>query len=321
MGTRDSRLGWASLGVGMDKYTKIARLGEGTYGVVYKAQNKQSGAVVALKRIRLSNEETGVPCTAIREIALLKELKHANIVELKDVLHSDKKLTLVFEFADMDLKQYVDSIGGGLEVATVKTLLLRLLKGLAHCHDRRVLHRDLKPPNLLISSVAHVLKIADFGLARTFGLPVRAYSSDVVTLWYRAPDILLGSSTYTTSIDIWSAGCIFAEMLTGSPLFAGTSPQDQLEAIFALALPEPELPSDAAAWTALGEAGIALLPSDPPQVGALELAVPGLDPAGYDLLSLMLIPNPDARVSAADALLHPFLVDAVDPTADQSSSS
>ena len=287
--------------------------------------------------VRLSNEETGVPCTAIREIALLKELKHANIVELKDVLHSDKKLTLVFEFADMDLKQYMDSIGGGLEVATVKTLLLQLLKGLAHCHDRRVLHRDLKPPNLLISSVAHVLKIADFGLARTFGLPVRAYSSDVVTLWYRAPDILLGSSTYTTSIDIWSAGCIFAEMLTGSPLFAGTSPQDQLEAIFALVLPppshdqdqagielaltEPELPSDAAAWTALGEAGIALLPSDPTQVGALELAVPGLDPAGYDLLSLMLIPNPDARVSAADALLHPFLVDAVDPTADQSSSS
>merc|ERR1711991_1272294 len=160
MGTRDSRLGWASPGVGMDKYTKIARLGEGTYGVVYKAQNKQSGAVVALKRIRLSNEETGVPCTAIREIALLKELKHANIVELKDVLHSDKKLTLVFEFADMDLKQYMDSIGGGLEVATVKTLLLQLL----------------------------------YGLARTFGLPVRAYSSDVVTLWYRAPDILLGSS-------------------------------------------------------------------------------------------------------------------------------
>merc|ERR1711916_110909 len=154
MGTRDSRLGWASPGVGMDKYTKITRLGEGTYGVVYKAQNKQSGAVVALKRIRLSNEETGVPCTAIREIALLKELKHANIVELKDVLHSDKKLTLVFEFADMDLKQYMDSIGGGLEVATVKTLLLQLLKGLAHCHDRRVLHRDLKPPNLLISSVA-----------------------------------------------------------------------------------------------------------------------------------------------------------------------
>merc|ERR1711991_802555 len=104
MGTRDSRLGWASPGVGMDKYTKIARLGEGTYGVVYKAQNKQSGAVVALKRIRLSNEETGVPCTAIREIALLEELK--------DVLHSDKKLTLVFEFADMDLKQYMDSIGG-----------------------------------------------------------------------------------------------------------------------------------------------------------------------------------------------------------------
>merc|ERR1712065_28914 len=319
MGTRDSRLGWASLGVGMDKYTKIARLGEGTYGVVYKAQNKQSGAVVALKRIRLSNEETGVPCTAIREIALLKELKHANIVELKDVLHSDKKLTLVFEFADMDLKQYMDSIGGGLEVATVKTLLLQLLKGLAHCHDRRVLHRDLKPPNLLISSVAHVLKIADFGLARTFGLPVRAYSSDVVTLWYRAPDILLGSSTYTTSIDIWSAGCIFAEMLTGSPLFAGTSPQDQLEAIFALVLPHPSHDQD--------QAGIELaltepeLPSDPPQVGALELAVPGLDPAGYDLLSLMLIPNPDARVSAADALLHPFLVDAVDPTADQSSSS
>merc|ERR1711991_1276120 len=119
MGTRDSSwVGRHPVLVWMEKYTKIARLGEGTYGVVYKAQNKQSGAVVALKRIRLSNEETGVPCTAIREIALLKELKHPNIVELRDVLHSDKKLTLVFEFADMDLKQYMDSIGGGLEVAT-----------------------------------------------------------------------------------------------------------------------------------------------------------------------------------------------------------
>ncbi|KND04733.1 CMGC/CDK/CDK5 protein kinase, variant [Spizellomyces punctatus DAOM BR117] len=198
----------------MEKYQKIEKLGEGTYGIVYKAQNKDTGDIVALKRIRLDNEEEGVPCTAIREISLLKELKHSNIVRLYDVIHTEKKLTLVFEYLDSDLKKFLDAYGGDIDVPTLKHLLYQLLKGIAFCHEHRVLHRDLKPQNLLINKKLE-LKLADFGLARAFGIPVRSYSHEVVTLWYRAPDVLMGSRQYSTSIDLWSAGCIMAEMASG----------------------------------------------------------------------------------------------------------
>lgn len=137
-----------------------------------------------------------------------------------DVLHSEKKLTLVFECLDTDLKKLIDGNGGDLDMVTVKTLMYQLLRGVAFCHEHRVLHRDLKPQNLLINKVClsgsliyvkkMELKLADFGLARAFGIPVRSYSHEVVTLWYRAPDVLLGSNHYATSIDLWSAGCIFA---------------------------------------------------------------------------------------------------------------
>jgi cyclin-dependent kinase len=186
----------------MDKYQKIEKLGEGTYGIVYKAQNRATQMVVALKRIRIDSEEEGVPCTAIREISLLKELKHPNIVRLFDVIHTEKKLTLVFEFLDSDLKKFLDSNDGEISTDVVRSLLQQLLRGIAYCHTNRVLHRDLKPQNLLINKKLE-LKLADFGLARAFGIPVRGYSHEVVTLWYRAPDVLLGSRQYSTSIDIW----------------------------------------------------------------------------------------------------------------------
>lgn len=166
---------------------------------------------MALKEIHLDAEE-GTPSTAIREISLMKELKHPNIVRLYDVIHTESKLMLVFEFMDLDLKKYMDMHGdrGALEPAVVRSFMWQLLKGTAFCHDNRVLHRDLKPQNLLINKKGE-LKLADFGLARAFGIPVNTFSNEVVTLWYRAPDVLLGSRTYSTSIDVWSAGCIMAE--------------------------------------------------------------------------------------------------------------
>lgn len=145
----------------------------------------------------------------------MKELKHPNIVRLYDVIHTESKLMLVFEFMDLDLKKYMDSHGerGALEPAVVRSFMWQLLKGTAFCHDNRVLHRDLKPQNLLINKKGE-LKLADFGLARAFGIPVNTFSNEVVTLWYRAPDVLLGSRTYSTSIDVWSAGCIMAELVS-----------------------------------------------------------------------------------------------------------
>lgn len=206
----------------------MERVGEGTYGVVYKAQDKKTGELLALKKIRLEAADEGIPSTAIREISLLKQLQHPNIVRLYDVVHTEKKLTLVFEFLDQDLKKFLDACGeNGLEAYTIKSFLYQLLQGIAYCHQHRVLHRDLKPQNLLINMEGE-LKLADFGLARAFGIPVRNYTHEVVTLWYRAPDVLMGSRKYSTQVDIWSVGCIFAEMVNGRPLFPGASEADQV---------------------------------------------------------------------------------------------
>jgi len=287
----------------MEAYQKIDKLGEGTYGIVYKAKNRETGQIVALKRIRLDSEEEGVPCTAIREISLLKELSHPNVVSLYDVIHTEKKLTLVFEFLDQDLKKYIDDNGGRVEPAVVKSFLYQLINGVGYCHLHRVLHRDLKPQNLLIN-VAGELKLADFGLARAFGIPVRSYSHEVVTLWYRAPDVLMGSRKYSTPIDIWSAGCIFAEMVTGRPLFPGANVQDELLRIFKV-LGTPNTTD----WPEVAElpefdASFPTYPHVPfPQF------IGGLDDDGYDLMERMVRYQPEQRITCEDALAHPYFKD------------
>ncbi|RXG62163.1 Cyclin-dependent-like kinase 5 [Armadillidium vulgare] len=218
----------------MQKYEKLEKIGEGTYGTVFKAKNRETQEIVALKRVRLDDDDEGVPSSALREICLLKELKHKNIVRLHDVLHSERKLTLVFEHCDQDLKKYFDSLNGEIDPDIVKAFMFQLLRGLEFCHSKNVLHRDLKPQNLLINKNGE-LKLADFGLARAFGIPVRCYSAEVVTLWYRPPDVLFGAKIYNTSIDMWSAGCIFAELANaGRPLFPGSDVDDQLKRIFKL---------------------------------------------------------------------------------------
>jgi cyclin-dependent kinase 2 len=283
----------------MDRYLRLDKIGEGTYGVVYKAKDMQTGEFVALKKIRLEQEDEGVPSTAIREISILKELRHKNIVLFMDVIHQDNRLYLVFEFLDQDLKRYMDSVVS-LAPMVVKSYLYQLINGIAYCHNHRVLHRDLKPQNLLIDRHGN-LKLADFGLARAFGIPVRHYTHEVVTLWYRAPEILLGARKYSTPVDIWSIGCIFAEMVLRAPLFPGDSEIDQLHRIFqALGTP-----SDAV-WP-----GVSELPDFKPtfpnwprrNIGE---KVPRLEPLGQDLLASMLTYDPDKRVTALNALKHPY---------------
>lgn len=305
----------------MERYQKLEKIGEGTYGVVYKAKDRKTGKIIALKRIRLEAEDEGIPSTAIREISLLKELRHPNIVRyiikyfsssstnfllfflrLFDVVHAERKLTLVFEYLDQDLKKYLDVCEGGLDLAIVKSFLYQLLTGVAYCHHHRVLHRDLKPQNLLINREGD-LKLADFGLARAFGIPVRSYTHEVVTLWYRAPDVLLGSRKYSTPVDIWSIGCIFAEMVNGTPLFKGTSEETQLDTIFRhlgtpneLSFPGinelPEWRND--------------FPNYPPPEGGISSLCPKLDSQGVKLLESMLEYDPSKRITAPMALKHEF---------------
>jgi len=302
----------------MDNFQKIEKIGEGTYGIVYKARDKVTQQFVALKKIRLETESEGVPSTAIREISLLKELEHPAIVQLLDVVHSDQKLYLVFEFLDKDLKKFMDDYAAvqrlagvtdphlGLPEDLVKSYLRQLLEGISYCHKHRVLHRDLKPQNLLIDSHG-AIKLADFGLARAFGLPVRSYTHEVVTLWYRAPEILLGSKFYSCSVDTWSLGCIAAEMISRRPLFPGDSEIDQLFRIFrSLGTPTEAL------WP-----GVSSLPDYKPVFprwepqGITQVLPLTLAPGGHDLLTQLLEYNPDRRISAKAALEHEYLAEAV----------
>lgn len=200
--------------------------------MVYKAQNTQTGEYVAIKKIRLEKEEDGVPSTAIREISLLKNLKHPNVVELKEVLFSQEQLYLVFEYLEYDLKKYMKKVNSALPAAQTQSFLYQLLQSLVFLHSNRIFHRDLKPQNLLISDDGKTIKLADFGLARAFGLPIKTYTHEVVTLWYRCPEILLSQKHYSLGVDLWSTGCIFAEMAQKKPLFMGDSEIDQIFKIF-----------------------------------------------------------------------------------------
>lgn len=289
----------------MDRYEKVEKIGEGTYGVVYRARDRNTGMTIALKKIRLEQEEEGVPSTAIREISLLKELQHNNVVRLQDVVHSDKKLYLVFEYLDLDLKKHMDSHPAfGTDHQLVKYYLYQMLQGIAYCHSHRVLHRDLKPQNLLLDRQNNSLKLADFGLARAFGIPVRAYTHEVVTLWYRAPEILLGAKHYSTPVDVWSLGCIFAEMINMKPLFPGDSEIDELFKIFRV-LGTP----NEGTWPGVSQ--FADFKDTFPKWDCIPWRdmVPSLEPLGLDLLSQMLRYEPQKRITARAAVQHPYFSD------------
>ena len=287
----------------LDKYVKLDKVGEGTYGVVYKCQNKNTKDYVALKKLRLENEDEGIPSTAMREISILKQMKHPNIVKLVDLIHGDKKLYLVFEFMDYDLKKFLDMNGGPLPPQLVKSYLYQITSAIRYCHSKRILHRDLKPQNLLIDK-SGVIKLADFGLARAFGVPIKTLTHEVLTLWYRAPEILLGQKEYSTPVDIWSLGLIFFEMAHRKPLFAGDSEIDQIFKIFQM----HGTPNEKT-WP-----GITKLPEFKltfPQFRpkGLKEYNTNIDEVGLDLLWQMIQIDPGKRISAKRALNHPYFDD------------
>lgn len=216
------------------RYEKISFLGEGQFATVYKARDLTNGMIVAVKKIKVGSRteaKDGINRTAIREIKFLRDLKHPNVIGLLDVFGHKSNVSLVFDFMDTDLEIVIKDSQIVLIPAHVKAYMIMTLQGLEYLHSNWILHRDLKPNNLLINSKG-VLKIGDFGLAKNYGSPNKVYSHQVVTRWYRAPELIFGAKIYSTGIDIWAVGCILAELLLRVPFLPGETDLDQLNQIF-----------------------------------------------------------------------------------------
>ncbi|XP_048501878.1 cyclin-dependent kinase C-1 isoform X2 [Beta vulgaris subsp. vulgaris] len=295
----------------VDCFQKLEQIGEGTYGQVYMAKEVTTGEIVALKRIRTENEKEGFPISAIREIKILNRLHHENIVKLKEVVMSqdgDKELAaskdtsgndkynggvyLVFEYMDHDLTGLSDRPGLRFTVPQIK-----LLTGLHYCHANEVLHRDIKGANLLLNNNGS-LKLADFGLSCSSNLKNGNFTNRVITLPYRPPELLLGATNYGPAVDVWSAGCIFAELLHGKPIMYGRNEPEQLHKIFEVCGSPDEVN-----WPGVSKIRWYnnFKPARPMRRRLREV-FRHFDAHALDLLDKMLILDPSKRISANDAL-------------------
>ena len=279
-------------------FEKLNRIGEGTYGIVYRARDLKTGEVVALKKIRMENEKEGLPICSVREIGLLLQLRHKNIVELTDVVvgRDLENMFLVMKYCEQDLATLIDNMKVPFIESQVKCIMIQLLDGLAYLHQNYIIHRDLKVSNLLLTDKG-CLKIADFGLARTSGVPLKPLTPKVVTLWYRGPELLFGSTTYTTTLDIWAVGCIFGELLNNKPLLPGKSELNQIELTVALL----GTPNDTI-WP-----GFSLLPNvkqitlKNQPYNNLNHRFHWLSDAGSKLINSLLMYDPQQRISTKKA--------------------
>ncbi|KAG8068955.1 hypothetical protein GUJ93_ZPchr0005g14663 [Zizania palustris] len=309
----DESPSWGSRSV--DCFEKLEQIGEGTYGQVYMARERETQEIVALKKIRMDNEREGFPITAIREIKILKKLHHQNVIQLKEIvtspgperdeqgksIHGNKykgSIYMVFEYMDHDLTGLADRPGMRFTVPQIKCYMRQLLTGLHYCHVNQVLHRDIKGSNLLIDNEGN-LKLADFGLARSFSNDHNGnLTNRVITLWYRPPELLLGSTKYGPAVDMWSVGCIFAELLNGKPILPGKNEPEQLSKIFEMCGTPDEL-----IWP-----GVTKMPwynnFKPPRPLKRHVReqFKHFDRHALDLLEKMLTLDPSQRISAKDAL-------------------
>ncbi|OQV17691.1 Cyclin-dependent kinase 11B [Hypsibius exemplaris] len=300
----------------VDEFECMNRIEEGTYGVVYRARDKKTNEVVALKRLKMEKEKEGFPITSLREVSTLLKAHHSNVVAIKEVVvgHNMDKIYMVMEFVEHDLKGLMESMRQPFSIGEVKTLMRQLLSAVQHLHDNWIVHRDLKTSNLLLNHRG-ILKVADFGLAREYGSPLRPYTPVVVTLWYRAPELLLGIKEYSTPIDMWSVGCIFAEFLTSKPLFPGKSELEQITKIFK----ELGNPSEAN-WPGYSELPLvksATFVEFPYNILRKRFPQTVLTNSGYDLMSNLLAYDPKKRITAEEALRHDHFKDfplPVDPS-------
>ncbi|ELA41447.1 CMGC/CDK/CDK2 protein kinase [Vittaforma corneae ATCC 50505] len=282
-------------------FQKLEKIGEGTYGIVYKAREKGSGRLVALKKIRPESENEGIPATTIREILLLKNLRHSTIINLMEVIHSEDKMYLVFEYIETDLKKLIDLYSRNnkkFDSEILKKMAFQLCTAVGFCHSKNIFHRDLKPQNILVDENFNI-KLGDFGLGRAASIPLRHYTSQIITLWYRPPELLLGYEYYDSSVDVWSLACIIVEMHTMLPLFMGDSEIDQLYKIYGVL----GIPTNSH-WD-----GVESLPN-------YNKSMSKIKPIGLSsiinqrvleqLIEKMLVYNPLRRITASEALEEPY---------------
>uniref|UniRef100_A0A667WX45 Cyclin dependent kinase 10 n=1 Tax=Myripristis murdjan TaxID=586833 RepID=A0A667WX45_9TELE len=277
------------------EFEKLNRIGEGTYGIVYRARDTKSDEIVALKKVRMDKEKDGIPISSLREITLLLRLRHPNIVELKEVVVGSQleSLFLVMSYCEQDLASLLENMQTPFSEAQVKCIVLQLLRGLEYLHHNFILHRDLKVSNLLMTDKGCV-KIADFGLARMYGIPLQPMTPRVVTLWYRAPELLLGTKTQTTALDMWAVGCILAELLAHKPLLPGSSEIQQVDLIVQLlGTPNENIWPGFSRLPLVGQYSLRKQPYN-----NLKNKFTWLSDAGHRLLNLLFMynPQPDGHI-------------------------
>eukprot|EP01012_Entosiphon_sulcatum_P064287 TRINITY_DN93071_c0_g1_i1.p1 TRINITY_DN93071_c0_g1~~TRINITY_DN93071_c0_g1_i1.p1 ORF type:complete len:449 (+),score=53.70 TRINITY_DN93071_c0_g1_i1:97-1443(+) len=293
----------------MNRYKVHATVGDGTYGLVMKAENCQSGEIVAIKRMK-RKFYSWQECMELREIKALRKLNHHNIIKLKEVIRENDELFFIFEFCEYTIYQQMKELhssGGALEEHRIRNIMSQVLTGLMHMHKHGFFHRDLKPENLLCSG--STVKIADFGLARE----VRSrppFTEYVSTRWYRAPEILLHSTMYNSPIDLWATGVIMAELYNLRPLFPGTSESDQIFKICSvLGTPTPQTWHDSAKLSAAMNFKF-------PQFAPTPLAqlVPTAPPDSLLLIQELMRYEPSKRPRADESLQYPYFQNAPRPT-------
>ncbi|KAL7417346.1 kinase-like domain-containing protein [Mrakia frigida] len=288
-------------------WTKEKKIGEGTYATVFEGREVATGRKIAIKKIKLGQFKDGISLDAIREIKFLRELRHENVIELLSVYSAKANINLVLEFCQTDLEYLIKNKTLLFLPGDVKSWMQMTLRGLEFCHRNGVLHRDLKPNNLFITSEG-VLKVADFGLAREFGDGSMKMTPEVITTWYRPPELLFGARAYSSSVDIWSVGCIFAELMLRVPFFAGASNLDQLKIMYsAMGSPtEAEWPN---LKTLPDYVQLDFVPRKP-----WHLHFSAASPDAITMLKGFLAYNPNKRVSAKEALLNPYFHTSPYPT-------